>query len=153
MLAVYIHHQYIASLLTLGSLSHFCIFLVRDFTSSTSSSLFSSVVGRLLIHKSSLISHLSYVSLVLGFHTLGLYVHNDTVVSFGDSDKELLLDPIFSDLILDSSADRNSILQPRLPLSSGDLLAHHSISLGIHVTVLILLKASFDSNSSTNFFG
>jgi photosystem I P700 chlorophyll a apoprotein A2 len=35
-----------------------------------------------------------------------------------------------------------------LPLGPGDLLAHHAIALGLHVTVLILLKGSLDARGS-----
>jgi photosystem I P700 chlorophyll a apoprotein A2 len=41
----------------------------------------------MLDHKEAIISHLSWVSLFLGFHTLGLYVHNDVVVAFGQPEK------------------------------------------------------------------
>merc|ERR1711988_648067 len=33
------------------------------------------------------------VSLFLGFHTLGLYVHNDVVVAFGQPEKQILVEP------------------------------------------------------------
>jgi photosystem I P700 chlorophyll a apoprotein A2 len=35
-----------------------------------------------------------------------------------------------------------------LPIGPGDLLVHHAIALGLHVTVLILLKGSLDSRGS-----
>jgi photosystem I P700 chlorophyll a apoprotein A2 len=41
------------------------------------------VLARMLEHKEAIISHLSWVSLFLGFHTLGLYVHNDVMQAFG----------------------------------------------------------------------
>ncbi len=34
------------------------------------------------------------------------------------------------------------------PLSCGDVLVHHAIALGLHVTTLILLKAAFNGRSS-----
>ena len=43
--------------------------------------------------------HLSWVSLFLGFHTLGLYVHNDTVVAFGQPEKQILIEPVFAQFI------------------------------------------------------
>jgi hypothetical protein len=36
----------------------------------------------MLDHKEAIISHLSWASLFLGFHTLGLYVHNDVMFPF-----------------------------------------------------------------------
>jgi photosystem I P700 chlorophyll a apoprotein A2 len=153
MVSLYVHHQYIGALLMMGSLSHYGIFIVRDYVSAAgTSNLFSSLSARLLLHKNALISHLSYLSLLLGFHTLGVYVHNDAVVSFSDAEKQILLYPLFGQLVLDSSAQSSSLLQPRLPLVPGDLLAHHSLALGLHVTVLILLKGSLDATGTTNLF-
>jgi photosystem I P700 chlorophyll a apoprotein A2 len=39
------------------------------------------------------------VSLFLGFHTLGLYVHNDVVVAFGTPEKQILVEPVFAQWI------------------------------------------------------
>jgi photosystem I P700 chlorophyll a apoprotein A2 len=35
----------------------------------------------------------------LGFHTLGLYIHNDTVVAFGQPEKQILFEPLFAEYI------------------------------------------------------
>ena len=35
----------------------------------------------------------------LGFHTLGLYVHNDVVVAFGQPEKQILVEPVFAQWI------------------------------------------------------
>ena len=70
--ALYTYHQYIAGFLMLGAFAHAAIFWVRD---------------------------LSWVSLFLGFHTLGLYVHNDVVVAFGTPEKQILIEPAFAQFI------------------------------------------------------
>jgi photosystem I P700 chlorophyll a apoprotein A2 len=57
------------------------------------------VLARMLDHKEAIISHLSWVSLFLGFHTLGLYVHNDVVVAFGQPEKQILVEPVFAQWI------------------------------------------------------
>lgn len=80
-----------------------------------------------------------------------VFVHNDSVVAFSESDKQILLDPIYSQILLDSQADASSPIQPRLPILSGDLMAHHSISLGIHLVVLIMAKG-LDAGGSKNLF-
>jgi photosystem I P700 chlorophyll a apoprotein A2 len=54
---------------------------------------------RILEHKEVLISHLSWVSLFLGFHTLGLYVHNDAIQAFGTPERQILIEPIFAQWI------------------------------------------------------
>ena len=45
------------------------------------------------------ISHLSWASLFLGFHTLGLYVHNDVMLAFGTPEKQILIEPVFAQWI------------------------------------------------------
>jgi photosystem I P700 chlorophyll a apoprotein A2 len=35
----------------------------------------------------------------LGFHTLGLYVHNDVVVAFGTPEKQILIEPVFAQFV------------------------------------------------------
>jgi photosystem I P700 chlorophyll a apoprotein A2 len=52
----------------------------------------------MLEHKEAIISHLSWASF-LGFHTLGLYIHNDTVVAFGQPEKQILFEPLFAEYI------------------------------------------------------
>ncbi|MFQ6668081.1 hypothetical protein Gotur_033870, partial [Gossypium turneri] len=53
----------------------------------------------MLDHKEAIISHLSWASLFLGFHILGLYVHNDVMLAFGTSEKQILIQPIFAQWI------------------------------------------------------
>jgi len=78
--ALYTHHQYIAGFLMLGAFAHGAIFFIRDYDPEVNKD---NVLARMLAHKEAIISHLSWVTLFLGFHTLGLYIHNDTVVAFG----------------------------------------------------------------------
>lgn len=105
-ISLFCHHQYIASLLSIGGLFHVSIALLRDIESpltlfSISSKLFSlytlSIQTYLLINilttKGLLTSHLSWVSLFLGFHTLGLYIHNDITIAFSNLDATILLEP------------------------------------------------------------
>jgi photosystem I P700 chlorophyll a apoprotein A2 len=150
--ALYVHHQYIASLLMMAAFAHAAIFLIRDYTMVRDYTMATTTRGRgidasedpiarIVAHKASIISHLSWVCLYLGFHTLGLYVHNDTVVAFGESEKQILIEPVFGQIIQESS----SLI---MPIGPGDLLVHHAIALGLHVTVLILLKGCLDARGS-----
>jgi len=148
--ALYVHHSWIASFLMMGSFAHAGIFLIRDYTinmaASTRPKQEQDVICRILAHKAAIISHLSWICLWLGFHTLGLYIHNDTVVAFGEPEKQILIEPVFAQIIQGSYCQSfGSFL---LPLGPGDLLAHHAIALGLHVTVLILLKGSLDGRGS-----
>jgi photosystem I P700 chlorophyll a apoprotein A2 len=93
MAALYTHHQYIAGFIMVGAFAHGAIFLIRDYDPVANKD---NVLDRVLQHKEAIISHLSWVSLFLGFHTLGLYVHNDVVVAFGTPEKQILVEPVFA---------------------------------------------------------
>jgi len=94
--ALYTHHQYIAGFLMLGAFAHGAIFFIRDYDPEVNKD---NVLARMLAHKEAIISHLSWVTLFLGFHTLGLYIHNDTVVAFGQPEKQILIEPLFAQWI------------------------------------------------------
>ncbi|MEM9117153.1 MAG: photosystem I core protein PsaB [Cyanobacteria bacterium P01_D01_bin.6] len=91
--ALYTHHQYIAGFIMVGAFAHGAIFLIRDYDPIANKD---NVLDRVLQHKEAIISHLSWVSLFLGFHTLGLYVHNDVVMAFGTPEKQILVEPVFA---------------------------------------------------------
>ena len=155
-LALYTHHSWIASFLMMGSFAHAGIFLIRDHVTTFPPP---DIVARILAHKAGIISHLSWISLFLGFHTLGLYIHNDTVSAFGEQEKQILIEPVFAQIIQESSGKAlysTSIFHMSfdisfdiwIPLTPGDLLAHHAIALGLHITILILLKGCLDAQQS-----
>jgi photosystem I P700 chlorophyll a apoprotein A2 len=83
-----------------GAFAHGAIFFVRDYDPEQNKN---NVLARVLEHKEAIISHLSWVSLFLGFHTFGLYVHNDVVVAFGTPEKQILVEPVFAQWIQASS--------------------------------------------------
>ena len=173
--ALYTHHQYIAGFLMVGAFAHGAIFFVRDYDPESNKD---NVLARMLEHKEAIISHLSWVSLFLGFHTLGLYVHNDVVVAFGTPEKQILVEPIFAqfiqaasgkvlygfDVLLsnpDSMASTGAAYLPNwleavnssknslfIDIGPGDFLVHHAIALGLHTTVLTLVKGALDARGS-----
>lgn len=166
-LALYIHHNWISSLLMIGAFAHSSLFLIRDYTNPGSRS--EDLISRLLFHKASLISHLSWCTLFLGFHTLGLYVHNDVVCAFGEPYKQLLIEPYLAQFFMNSLAFTtksygylghylidSSFIKPSASsdllsscLGPGDFISYHAVALGLHVTSLILLKGSLDSQGSS----
>jgi photosystem I P700 chlorophyll a apoprotein A2 len=92
--AAYIHHhQYIAGFLMVGAFAHGAIFFVRDYDPEINEG---NVLARMLDHKEA-------ISLKLGYYhysyTLGLYVHNDVVVAFGQPEKQILVEPVFAQWI------------------------------------------------------
>lgn len=165
--SLFIHHQWIGSILMIGSFAHSGIFLVRDYAMSSAASVQSEhqsdVIALILAHKGAIISHLSWLSLFVGFHTLLVFIHNDSVFAFGEPEKAILIEPVFAQIIQGSSGlvfYQIGMLEPVmdskshfdgigfLPIGPGDLLAHHSIALGMHVTCIILLKGSLDARGS-----
>lgn len=143
--ALYTHHQYIGGLFVCGGFAHGAIYLVRDDSSRYGITL-DALSRWMLEHRQLIISHLSYVSLFLGFHTLGLYVHNDVMQATGAPEKLIAISPVFAQWI--QVAHGNNL---GYNLSSGDILVHHGIALGLHVSVLILLKAALNARSSKLF--
>ncbi|HEU0226329.1 MAG TPA: photosystem I core protein PsaB, partial [Arachidicoccus soli] len=99
MAALYTHHQYIAGFIMTGAFAHGAIFFVRDYDSEKNKG---NVLSRMLDHKEAIISHLSWVTLFLGFHTLGIYVHNDVMQAFGTPEKQILIEPVFAQWIQSS---------------------------------------------------
>jgi photosystem I P700 chlorophyll a apoprotein A2 len=111
--ALYTHHQYIAGFLMVGAFAHGAIFFVRDYDPEVNKN---NVLSRMLEHKEAIISHLSWASLFLGFHTLGLYIHNDTVVAFGQPEKQILFEPVFAEYI--QAASGKAVYEFNILLSS-----------------------------------
>ncbi|KAG4215233.1 hypothetical protein ERO13_A01G164640v2 [Gossypium hirsutum] len=90
--ALYTHHQYIAGFIMIGAFAHGAIFFIRDYNPEQNED---NVLARMLDHKEAIISHLSWASLFLRFHTLGLYVHNDVMLTFGTPEKQILIESYF----------------------------------------------------------
>ena len=116
--ALYTHHQYIAGFLMVGAFAHGAIFFVRDYDPELNKN---NVLARMLEHKEAIISHLSWVSLFLGFHVLGLYIHNDTVVAFGQPEKQILFEPLFAEYI--QAASGKAVYEFNTLLSSSTSIA------------------------------
>ena len=154
--ALYVHHSWIASFAMMGSFGHGGIFLIRDYTINPADQ---SVIGRMIRHKGAIISHLSWICLWLGFQTLAVYIHNDTIVGGAEQEKQILIEPVFGQIIQESSGKplyssrifniiRSKFDSFIMPLGPADLLAHHAIALGLHLSILILLKGSLDARGS-----
>jgi photosystem I P700 chlorophyll a apoprotein A2 len=119
MAALYTHHQYIAGFIMTGAFAHGAIFFVRDYDPEENKG---NVLERILNHKEAIISHLSWVTLFLGFHTLGLYVHNDVMQAFGTPEKQILIEPVFAQWI--QSAHGKSFYEFNFLLSSSTTNAY-----------------------------
>ncbi|XP_057860115.2 photosystem I P700 chlorophyll a apoprotein A2-like [Cryptomeria japonica] len=138
--ALYTHHQYIAGFIMTGAFAHGAIFLIRDYNPEQNKD---NVLARMLEHKEAIISHLSWVSLFLGFHTLGLYVHNDVMLAFGTPEKQILIEPIFAQWI--QSAHGKTLYGFDVLLSSANVPAFNA---GKSLWLLGWLSAINDNKNS-----
>jgi photosystem I P700 chlorophyll a apoprotein A2 len=94
--SLYTHHQYIAGFIMCGAFAHGTIFLITEYDPEINKN---NVLSKFLSNREVIISHLSWVSLFLGFHTLGLYVHNDVMLAFETPERQILIEPIFAQYI------------------------------------------------------
>lgn len=96
--SLFCHHINLGALLALGAGTHASIYLVRDYyTGSDLKGLLTEIIS----HRCLIVGHLIYVSIFLGLHAFGMYVHNDTVQSLGRpvdmfTDNSIQLKPIFA---------------------------------------------------------
>ncbi|KAL5077815.1 hypothetical protein RYX36_016799 [Vicia faba] len=171
-LSLFTHHMWIRGFLIVGVAAHATIFTVRDYDPTTR---YNDLLDRVLRHRDTIISHLNWVYIFLGFHSFGLYIHNDTVSALGCpqdmfSDTAIQLQPIFAQWIQNTHALApgtialcattctsltwgggdlvvvgGKVALLPIPLGTANFLVH---AFTIHVTVLILLKGVLFARSS-----
>ena len=174
-LSLFTHHMWIGGFLVVGAGAHAAIAMVRDYDPAQN---LDNVLDRVLKARDALISHLNWVCIWLGFHSFGLYVHNDTMRAWGRpqdmfSDTGIQLQPIFAQWVqqVNSSlsvaatapnalsgvsevfngsmvAVGGKVAVAPIPLGTADFMVHHIHAFTIHVTVLILLKGVLFARNS-----
>ncbi|WP_017315023.1 photosystem I core protein PsaA [Mastigocladopsis repens] len=173
-LCIFTHHMWIGAFLIVGAGAHASIFMVRDYDPVVNQN---NVLDRVLRHRDAIISHLNWVCMFLGFHSFGLYIHNDTMRALGRpqdmfSDTAIQLQPVFAQWVQNlhtvaPGASAPNALEPvsyvfgggilavggkvaMMPMALGtaDFMIHHIHAFQIHVTVLILLKGFLFARSS-----
>jgi len=173
-LSMFTHHMWIGGFFIVGGAAHGAIFMVRDYDPAVNQN---NVLDRVLRHRDAIISHLNWVCIFLGFHSFGLYVHNDTMQALGRpqdmfSDTAIQLQPVFAQFVqniqtLAPGSTAPNQLEPvsyvwgggivavggkiaMMPMALGtaDFMIHHIHAFQIHVTVLILLKGFLFARSS-----
>jgi photosystem I P700 chlorophyll a apoprotein A1 len=97
-LSLFTHHMWIGGFLIVGAGAHAAIFMVRDYDPVVNQG---NVLDNMIRHRDAIISHLNWVCIFLGFHSFGLYIHNDTMQALGRpqdmfSDTAIQLQPIFA---------------------------------------------------------
>ncbi|MEG4059076.1 MULTISPECIES: photosystem I core protein PsaA [unclassified Microcoleus] len=173
-LSLFTHHMWIGGFLIVGAAAHGAIFMVRDYEPAGN---VNNLLDRVIRHRDAIISHLNWVCIFLGFHSFGLYVHNDTMRAFGRpqdlfSDTGIQLRPIFAQWVQNIHALAPGTTAPNateivshafgggavvvagkvammpIELGTADFMIHHIHAFTIHVTVLILLKGVLFARSS-----
>jgi photosystem I P700 chlorophyll a apoprotein A1 len=173
-LCIFTHHIWIGGFLIVGGAAHAAIFMVRDYDPVVNQN---NVLDRVIRHRDAIISHLNWVCIFLGFHSFGLYIHNDTMRALGRpqdmfSDAAIQLQPVFAQWVQNLHhlapgttapnaleavsyvfgggvlAVGGKVAASGIPLGTADFLIHHIHAFTIHVTVLILLKGVLYARSS-----
>ena len=173
-LSLFTHHVWIGGFLIVGAAAHAAIFMVRDYNPAMNQN---NLLDRMIRHRDAIISHLNWVCIFLGFHSFGLYIHNDTMRAFGRpqdmfSDTGIQLQPVFAQWLQNLHALAPGSTAPNalsaasvtfggevvsvadkvammpITLGTADFMVHHIHAFTIHVTVLILLKGVLFSRSS-----
>jgi len=173
-LSLFTHHMWIGGFCVCGAAAHAGIFMVRDYNPAQN---YNNLLDRVIRHRDAIISHLNWICIFLGFHSFGLYIHNDTMRALGRtqdmfSDTAIQLKPVFAQwvqnihtvapgnttpnaLAMASYAFGGSVVSVGnkvammpIPLGTADFMVHHIHAFTIHVTVLILLKGVLFSRNS-----
>ncbi|MEM9540238.1 MAG: photosystem I core protein PsaA [Cyanobacteria bacterium P01_E01_bin.42] len=173
-LSLFTHHTWIGGFLIVGAGAHGAIFMVRDYDPAKN---VNNVIDRVLRVRDAIISHLNWVCIWLGFHSFGLYIHNDTMRALGRpqdmfSDTGIQLQPIFAQWVQslhaaaagatapfasasvspafggDMVAVGGKVAMMPIQLGTADFMVHHIHAFTIHVTVLILLKGVLYARNS-----
>ncbi|MGD1903494.1 MAG: photosystem I core protein PsaA [Geitlerinemataceae cyanobacterium] len=173
-LSIFTHHMWIGGFLIVGAGAHAAIFMVRDYDPAKN---VDNLLDRVLRHRDAIISHLNWVCIWLGFHSFGLYIHNDTMRALGRpqdmfSDTAIQLQPVFAQWIQglhsvaagatapnaignvspifggEVVAVAGKVAAAPMTLGTADFMVHHIHAFTIHVTALILLKGVLYARSS-----
>ncbi|MCU0567858.1 MAG: photosystem I core protein PsaA [Oculatellaceae cyanobacterium Prado106] len=173
-ISLFTHHMWIGGFCIVGAGAHAAIFMVRDYDPAKN---VNNLLDRMIRHRDAVISHLNWVCIFLGFHSFGLYIHNDTMRALGRpqdmfSDTAIQLQPVFAQWVqnihtLAPGATAPNAVGPAslafgggiaavggkvammpIALGTADFMVHHIHAFTIHVTVLILLKGVLYARSS-----
>ena len=173
-LSIFTHHMWIGGFCIAGAAAHAGIFMVRDYNPAQN---YNNLLDRVIRHRDAIISHLNWICIFLGFHSFGLYIHNDTMRALGRtqdmfSDTAIQLKPVFAQWVQnihtlapgnttpnalstasyafggDVIAVGNKVAMMPISLGTADFMVHHIHAFTIHVTVLILLKGVLFSRNS-----
>jgi hypothetical protein len=129
-LSLFTHHMWIGGFCVVGAGAHAAIFMVRDYDPTNN---YNNLLDRVIRHRDAIISHLNWVCIFLGFHSFGLYIHNDTMSALGRpqdmfSDTAIQLQPVFAQWIQNTHFTAPQLTAPNALAATsltwgGDVLA------------------------------
>jgi photosystem I P700 chlorophyll a apoprotein A1 len=151
-LALFVHHMWIGGFLIVGAGAHISIYSINNIDNQD--------LKDLLKHRDVIVSHLIWITVALGLHSFGIYIHNDTLQALGRpedtfSDNSIQIKPIFAILlnkilskvydieVLDGRVTKNII-----EMGTADFMIHHIHAFTVHVTILIIFKGILYGRSS-----
>jgi photosystem I P700 chlorophyll a apoprotein A1 len=173
LVCLFCHHMWVAGFLMVGSGAHFSIFCVSSGVGASYQGL--PTFGGILKHRDVIMCHLIWVTLFLGMHSFGLYIHNDTLQALGNpqdtfGDNSIQLKPIYAIAAVAGSVGSIEVLDGKLALvasagemggsllpaqeprpsswGTADFMLHHVHAFTIHLSLLILLKGILYARSS-----
>jgi photosystem I P700 chlorophyll a apoprotein A2 len=136
LIALFAHHAWLGSILTTG-------FFVHAPASAKASGF------ALPPAPSAVLSRLSWLSLWLGFHLTGVFIHNDSSSALASPASQLVFTPTAGALVQAAACRANPAASALFRhLSPTDFIAHHAIALGLHTTSFVLVKGGVDSHGS-----
>lgn len=122
-----------------------------------------------ILQREIILGHLVQILIFLGFHSFGILIHNDIILTFKRiadtfSDSKLQLKPIFvnlasfdsleiiklniTNLPLDIPIKINSITLTIIDQNTNDYIVYHTHVFNIHVTLLVNIKKTLNSRTS-----
>ena len=128
--SIFSHHIIVGSILIVGAGAHASIYILRSLQSSF-------IMQAIFSHRDIITGHLIWVCIFLGFHSFGLYIHNDILSATSSpqdifSDSSIQLRPVFSTFIqsLGLTSPAISLLEQKvtritLELGTADFIVHH----------------------------
>eukprot|EP01023_Acetabularia_acetabulum_P036980 TRINITY_DN349_c0_g1_i1.p1 TRINITY_DN349_c0_g1~~TRINITY_DN349_c0_g1_i1.p1 ORF type:complete len:776 (-),score=90.49 TRINITY_DN349_c0_g1_i1:123-2450(-) len=134
-LSLFTHHMWIGGFCVVGAGAHAAIFMVRDYDPTNN---YNNLLDRVMRHRDAIISHLNWVCIFLGFHSFGLYIHNDTMSALGRpqdmfSDTAIQLQPVFAQWVQNLHATAPGFTAPNALASTSAtwVAAANSITDGV----------------------
>jgi photosystem I P700 chlorophyll a apoprotein A1 len=179
LLCLFCHHTWIGGKLIVGAGAHASIFMIRDMSvglkgGHVREGNYSNLelrgrfgLQQVLNHRDVIIAHLIWVTVALGLHSFGLYIHNDTLQALGRpedifSDNSIQLKPVFATWVqseqsvhtllravsFDVEVLDGKVIRMTQELGTADFMVHHIHAFTIHTTLLILLKGVLYARNS-----